>query len=128
MAVGRTELPPRLIGLFHLCSGAVLVARPGAVTRVLRDSTPPRRWVIQLLGTRSLLQGAVTSAVPDAPIVAVGAMVDGLHAASMIAAAAAWPAHRRAAVLSAVVAAVCCVGGAAAARLTRPQHAPGSIR
>jgi hypothetical protein len=112
MATAPAERSPRLLGLFHVSFGAVLITRPGAVTRALHDSTPPRQWVIRLLGARSVMQGAVTSMVPDAPVVAAGAIVDGLHAASMIATAVISPPHRRAAVLSAIVAGACCVAGA----------------
>jgi hypothetical protein len=84
---------------------------------MLGGRTPPHRWLIRLLGARSLVQGAVTVAVPDTPIVAAGAVVDGVHAVSMIAAAAVSESQRRAAALSAVVAASCSAAGTAAARM-----------
>jgi hypothetical protein len=126
MAPARGDVLPRLLGLFHLCFGTVLITRPGTVTRALHDSTPPRRWVIRLLGARSVMQGAFTAVVPDAPVVAAGAIVDGLHAASMIATAVVSPPHRRAAVLSAIVAGACCAVGATAARAASPQHRSAS--
>jgi hypothetical protein len=111
------ESARRLLGAVHLSLGAALIVRPGSVTRMLGGRTPPRRWVIRLLGARSLVQGAVTAAVPDRPIVTVGAFVDAVHALSMIVAAAVSESQRRAAVLSAVVAAGCSAAGAAAARM-----------
>lgn len=125
MATAPAKLSPRLLGLFHASFGAVLVTRPGAVARAVHDSTPPKRWVVRLLGVRAVMQGVVTSVVPDAPVVAAGAMVDGLHAASMIATAVVSPPHRRAAVLSAIVAGACCVIGATIA-LASPQHRSAS--
>jgi hypothetical protein len=113
------ELARRLLGAVHLSLGTALITRPGSVSRLLGGRTPPHRWVIRLLGARSLVQGAVTAVVPDAPIVAAGAVVDGVHALSMIVVAALAEPQRRAAALSAVVAAGCSGAGTAAARLPR---------
>jgi hypothetical protein len=83
-----------------------LVARPDAVLSAVSVRAPrPPRWVVRLLGARVVLQEAAVIAVPSRRLVLGGALVDGLHAASMVLAAVAWPQHRRAAAISAVTAA-----------------------
>jgi hypothetical protein len=119
MTPDSVEVPRRLLGAVHLSVGATLLVRPGAVSRMLGGRTPPHRWVIRLLGARSLVQGAVTVAVPDTPIVVAGAVVDGMHALTMVIAAAVSGSQRRAAVVSAAVAAGCCAAGAAAVNVPR---------
>lgn len=120
------ELARRLLGAVHLTLGMALIIRPGSVTRLLGGRTPPHRWVIRLLGARSLVQGTVTVAVPDAPIVAAGAVVDAVHAASMIVVGVLSESHRRAAALSAMVAAGCSAAGTTTARLPGSRVRSGS--
>jgi hypothetical protein len=44
----------------------------------------PARGVIRVLGARELLQAALTGARPTRSVLAVGAVIDGLHAVSML--------------------------------------------
>jgi hypothetical protein len=79
--------------------GAALVMAPGLVTYLATGRFPGRRGrrVAQLLGTRHLVQAAVTAFVPVADVFELGAEVDAVHAGSMLALAAADPAARPAA-------------------------------
>jgi hypothetical protein len=98
--------------------GAGHLAFPGRAARAL--SPQPiggrARQVIRLLGARQLLQAAVTRARPTEAVLAVGAGIDALHAASMLALAAYRPEWRGPALTDAAVAGCLAVAGAAAAR------------
>jgi hypothetical protein len=61
------------------------VLAPGLVIYLATGRFPHRRArrVAQLLGTRHLLQAAVTGAVPVPDMFALGAEVDAVHATSM---------------------------------------------
>lgn len=112
------DLPGRVLGVLHAAVGTVLCVRPTAVGPIT-GAAAPSLWVVRALGLRSLLQGTVTAAVPDEPVVAAGAIVDGAHAVSMFAIALGSPRHRRAALFSAALATAYCVAGAGAARMSR---------
>jgi hypothetical protein len=62
--------------------------------------------VVRVLGTRDLVQAAVTYVRPSRAVLVGGAVVDSLHAISMVALAVASPRNRRAGGTSAVVAAL----------------------
>ena len=84
----------------------VLVVRPDTVLDALTPgSARPPRGLVRLLGARVVLQQLLVLAAPTRRTVVLGAAVDGLHAASMVAAALRWPQHRGAAALSAASAA-----------------------
>jgi hypothetical protein len=84
----------------------LLVARPDAVLSAVVVQPPrPPRWVVRLLGARVVLQESAVIAIPSRRLVLGGALVDGLHAASMVLAAVVWPQYRRAAAISAATAA-----------------------
>ena len=78
--------------------GAVMLFRPHAVARLASGTgSIPDAAVVRILGGRQLLQGTVLVLSP-APLLVVGGLaVDGLHAASMVAAAVIWPGYRQAA-------------------------------
>lgn len=80
-----------------------------------RTGTRTRR-VIGVLGARQLVQAALTGARPTAAVLAVGAGVDALHAASMLALGAFRRDWRTPALTDAAVAAGLAVLGAAARR------------
>jgi hypothetical protein len=102
-------------------ANAVLVARPGDVLRAVSTPAPrPARRVVRLLGARVVLQQVAVLAVPTRPLVLLGAAVDTLHAASMVATALASPRYRRAAALSAATASASAVLGL----LTAPAAGP----
>ncbi len=85
-------------------SGAALVMFPGLLTYLVTGRSAGRRGrrVAQLLGTRHLVQAAVTAFVPAPSVFALGAAVDAVHAGSMLALAAADPAAREAALTDAL--------------------------
>ncbi len=85
--------------------GAVLLARPGLVARAVSDehSRVPSS-VVQLLGTRYLVQGAAQLGWPTVTVLRGAAVVDGLHAMTMLAVAWRRADYRRPALVSATVA------------------------
>ncbi len=72
--------------------------------------------VIRLLGARQLFQAAASQLQPTPSILVTGVVVDGVHAASMIALAIRDRQWRRAALGEALVACVLAVIGVSAAR------------
>jgi hypothetical protein len=66
--------------------GAALVLAPGAVIYLATGRFPGRRArrVAQLLGARHLIQAGVSAFAPVPAVLAVGAGIDSLHAASML--------------------------------------------
>jgi hypothetical protein len=82
--------------------GVVMIGRPEQVVTLLAPGPdrPPRR-LVQVLGARLVLQHGVVLARPERRLVLGGAVVDTLHAASMVAASRIWPDLRRAALVSA---------------------------
>jgi hypothetical protein len=70
-------------------------------------TAPLRRrvsWVARVLGARVLVQTVVMVARPDRRVFAASAVVDGMHAASMVALAAEADRYRRVALVSAAAA------------------------
>jgi hypothetical protein len=105
-----------------------LVARPDAVLSAASVRPPrPPRWVVRLLGARTVLQEVAVITVPTRRLVLGGAVVDGLHAASMGLALAVWPQHRRAAAISAVAATASAVLELATAPTAPRGLRPGSL-
>ncbi|MBD8058172.1 hypothetical protein IC607_04215 [Cellulomonas sp. JH27-2] len=85
--------------------GLTLLVAPAAVLEAIGvdPDLPHIRGAVRLLGARHLAQGTALALMPErlSPAVAV---VDAIHAASMVALAAVAPTYRRAALLSAAVA------------------------
>ena len=101
---------PRLIGASSAALGVILLATPGRVCDYVSDNgARPTGWV-RLLGARYLAQGVAQVAWPRPAVLQASAVVDSLHALSMVALAAASPTYRRSASISASVA----IGGATA--------------
>jgi hypothetical protein len=118
-----------LIPLARAGYGAALLCAPGPMIRVCtRQSASPRaRRVAQVLGIRHLAQAAVTVWAPEPEVVAVGAVIDLLHAASMLGFAAAVGSLRRAELTDALIAATLAV--AEPASMPPSSTAPyGSLR
>jgi type II secretory pathway component PulM len=90
--------------------GAALVLVPGPVIWLATGQPPSRRAcrVAQVLGTRHLIQAALTAAAPEPAVLAIGGQVDAVHAASMLLLAAVSRAGRRAALTEAAFALVSC--------------------
>jgi hypothetical protein len=91
----------------------LLLTQPTAALRVVvGDQDIPPTWVVQLLGARTLGQGAAELIRPRRDVLAIGVAVDLAHAASMLAAVRMWPRYRRAALTSGSCAAASAVFGA----------------
>jgi len=84
--------------------GAALVFLPGTTIFLATGRLPSRRTrrVAQLLGARHLAQAALTAAAPRPEVLAAGALVDAVHAASMLLLAAVSRADRGAALTDAL--------------------------
>ncbi|OBJ01171.1 hypothetical protein A5660_02120 [Mycobacterium alsense] len=101
--------------------GAVLLALPARALRLVTDRVTAReRAVTRILGARLLVQAAATDIRPDAVSLALGAEVDLVHSATMLAWAAVDRGSRRLTLLSAAVAGLFAAAGAADARRADP--------
>lgn len=96
---------PRALQLVRAAYGTALVVRPGPVIQLATGRLPGRRacWVARVLGVRHLVQAALTLALPRPELLAAGAEIDTVHAASMLLAAAVSEPVRRAALADALV-------------------------
>jgi hypothetical protein len=87
--------------------GLCLIARPEPVLAVLGPHSPSPQLdtaVLRVLGARQLAQASVTALVPSRKVLALGAIVDVLHAASMVGLAAMDADRRREGLLDACLA------------------------
>lgn len=84
--------------------------------------------VDRLLGTRHLVQAAVSQAAPTERVLVLGAGVDLLHAAGMLAVAGVSGGRRRAALAETVAALGFAVAGIVAARWARPSRTDDGSR
>ena len=112
------DATPRAFSLTRAAYGAVLLCAPGAVISRCtgQPSSTRARAVVRLLGSRHLLQAAVTARAPGALVLRAGAQVDLAHAASMLALGAIGRPLRRAQLADGLVAAIFAALGAAARR------------
>ena len=119
-AVGRLRL---LVPLARAGYGAALLCAPGPMIGVITGQPPSRRArrVARILGVRHLAQAAVTALNPGSEVVALGVVVDLLHAASMFAFAAVVPDLRRAELADALAATALAVAEPAMSGLGRPK-------
>ena len=119
-AVGRLRL---LVPLARAGYGAALVCAPGPMIGVVTGKPPSRRarQVARVLGVRHLAQAAVTALNPGPEVVALGVVVDLLHAASMFAFAAVVPDLRDAELADALAATALAVAEPAMSSLGRPR-------
>jgi hypothetical protein len=99
-------LLPRAVSVARAVLAVGLLVRPERVARLVgRGARCPAPWLIRLLGGRMLAQSGVELAGDSRRLVRLGAGVDALHSASMLAAAVRWPSYRRVALASAGIAA-----------------------
>jgi hypothetical protein len=119
-AVGRLRL---LVPLARAGYGAALLCAPGPMIGVVTGQPPSRRarQVARILGIRHLTQAAVTARNPGPEVVALGVIVDLLHAASMFAFAAAVPDLRRAELADALAATALAVAEPTMSSVGRPK-------
>jgi len=117
---GRLRL---LVPLARAGYGAALVCAPGPMIGVVTGQPPSRRarQVARVLGVRHLAQAAITALNPGAEVVALGVVVDLLHAASMFAFAAIVPDLRDAELADALAATALAVAEPALSSVTRPK-------
>jgi hypothetical protein len=119
-AVSRLRL---LVPLARAGYGAALLCAPGPMIGVVTGKPPSRRacQVARVLGVRHLAQAAVTALNPGPEVVALGVVVDLLHAASMFAFAAAVPDLRDAELADALAATALAVAQPSLSSLGRPK-------
>ncbi len=104
--------------------GAALVLAPGPAIRLATGRLPSQRAcrVARVLGTRHLIQAALTAAAPWPAVLAIGGQVDAVHTASMMLVAVVSRAGRRAALTDALTeAALTAAGFSASIRAREPQ-------
>ena len=101
--------------LTRACYGAILLCAPGAVIGWCsgQPASTRARTMARVLGSRHVIQAAVTAGAPNALVLRVGAQVDVAHAASMFALGAVIRPVRRAPLADGLVAFVFSVIGAA---------------
>jgi hypothetical protein len=114
-----------LIPLARAGYGTALLCAPGPLIGVVTGQPPSRRArrVARVLGVRHLAQAVVTALSPGPEVVALGVVVDLLHAASMFAFAAVVPDLRRAELADALAATSLAVLEPALSRVARPRTA-----
>ncbi len=115
------DATPRAFSLTRAAYGAVLLCAPGAViSRCTGQPASTRtRAVVRVLGSRHLIQAAVTARAPSNLVLRAGALVDVAHAASMLALGAVGQPLRRAPLADGLVAAIFAALGAASAAAQR---------
>jgi hypothetical protein len=112
-----------LVPLARAGYGAALLCAPGPMIGVVTGKPPSRRArrVARVLGVRHLIQAAVTAFNPGPEVVALGVVVDLLHAASMFAFAAVVPDLRDAELADALAATALAVAEPAISSVGRPK-------
>ncbi|WP_375493586.1 hypothetical protein [uncultured Jatrophihabitans sp.] len=100
-------------GIANAAVGAVTVigARRLAAALAPADRRPASAAVVRVLGARQLVQGVITVAAPEESTLVLGAIVDTLHALSMVPFVAISPRFRRPAAISASLAAASATAG-----------------
>ena len=111
------DATPRAFSLTRAAYGAVLVCAPSAVIGLCtgQQASARTRAVVRVLGSRHLIQAAVTARAPSALVLRAGVQVDLAHAASMLALGAVGRPLRRAPLADGLVAAIFAALGAAGA-------------
>jgi len=108
-----TSVPGRGLQAVRAAYGAALVLAPGPAIRLATRRHPSRRTcrVARVLGTRHLVQAALTAAAPGPGMLAIGGQVDAVHTASMLLLTAVSRGGRRAALADALVEAALAAAG-----------------
>jgi hypothetical protein len=112
-----------LVPLARAGYGTALLIAPGPMIGVVTGQPPSRRarQVARILGVRHLAQAAITAADPGPEMVALGVIVDLLHAASMFAFAAVVPELRSAELADALAATALAVAEPTVSGAARPK-------
>jgi len=100
------------------CWGAALLIAPGAVLGALphQQIDRPARAFARILGVRHLAQAAIVSPQPTRGWILAGAVVDAIHASTMVALALLLPDRRRLALTNVVTAGAFAAAGLYEAR------------
>lgn len=93
--MNRRWLPRGFYGLAVTMGPASLLRLVG-----ISDASPKATAIVRILGLRDVAQALVCAPAPTRSVVLLGAGVDGVHAASMVALAVSSPRWRRAALFS----------------------------
>ena len=114
---GRSRRPA-LVHAAHIVHGGALLLRPAALAARVGGVAGDRRAVavVRVLGARHLAQGSAGLVGSGPSSSRLGAVVDGLHAASMVGLAVLDREHRRAATTSALMALAFALAGRWAGR------------
>jgi len=123
-----TASPLRLlVPLARAGYGTALLIAPGPMIGVVTGQPPSRRarQVARILGVRHLTQAAITAFNPGPEVVALGVIVDLLHAASMFAFAAVVPELRTAELADALAATALAVAEPTVSSVGRPKALGG---
>jgi hypothetical protein len=112
-----------LVPLARAGYGAALLCAPGPMIGVVTGQPPSKRarQVARILGVRHLAQAAITALNPGPEVVALGVVVDLLHATSMFAFAAVVPDLRAAELADALAATALAVAEPAMSGVGRPR-------
>jgi hypothetical protein len=122
--VSRTASRVRLlVPLARAGYGTALLVAPGPMIGVVTGQPPSRRarQVARILGVRHLAQAVITVLNPGPEVVALGVVVDLLHAASMFAFAAVVPDLRRAELADALAATALAIAEPSLSSVGRPR-------
>lgn len=121
--LSRNLTPRLLFPAVRACYGTALLSAPGLALGLCTGeaSSPRARAVVRVLGARHLAQAVLTLWQPRRRVLAAGAVIDGCHAASMLALAAADPSLRRAGLADAAAATAFTAAGAAIASARPPR-------
>ena len=105
----------RLFSAVQLATGLATLVKPRAVVSALtpQGSAVPDTRIVRVLGLRQAVQGAVGTINPTSEVLWAGAVVDALHALSLVPIIACSSRYRAAAGASAAMAATAVAGGAA---------------
>jgi hypothetical protein len=106
----------RALAATGIAWGGLLLARPRLVAGLVSPEFPPDKdWVVRLLGARLVVQDSALFLAPTRGAAVAGAVVDGIHALSMLP----WLGNRRYRRAAAVSGGVAAVGAVSAGVLAR---------
>lgn len=102
--------------------GAAMLIGPRAVAGVVSSgASAPSATLVRVLGARQLVEGVAVAVFPARRlVVTAAAVVDVVHATTMVAASRWWPRYRRPALASAAIAGLSAAAGALITERLRP--------
>ncbi len=128
MTISRTDRTRLVSGGLGAGGLALLLFPRWSVRTLAPGRRAPASWLVRVLGARTVVQSALLLARPTREGLQAGAVVDALHAASMVPAGLVWPRYRQAAAISAAFASAASAAQLAVAPLADdPVHVPGDV-